>query len=165
MTTTKHDDRKHIADLITEAKVAMLTTTTPEGRHVSRPMALQEADFDGDLWFFADEDSAKATQIAASPEVGVSFSDSQHHTWTSIAGRASIVRDRAKAEQLYTPVLKAWFPDGLDTPGLALIKVETDTAEYWEAPTSTTAFALGTLRAAITGNPAKDPITNETVDL
>jgi general stress protein 26 len=33
----------------------------------------------------------------------------------------------------------AWFPDGLDTPGLTLIKVEADTAEYWEGPTSTVA--------------------------
>lgn len=165
MAITTQDDRKHIADLVTKAKVAMLTTTTSNGKHVSRPMALQEAEFDGDLWFFAYEDSAKAVQIGAAPEVGVSFSDSKDHTWTSIAGRAHVVHDRRKAEQLYTPVLKAWFPDGLETPGLVLIKVEADTAEYWEAPSSTTAFVLGNLRAAVTGNPAKDPITNKTVDL
>jgi len=165
MATTEQDDRQHVANLVSDAKVAMLTTTTPEGRHLSRPMALQEADFDGDLWFFAYEDSAKATQIAATPEVGVSFSDTGNHSWTSIAGRARIVHDRTKAEQLYTPVLEAWFPHGLDTPGMVLIKVEADTAEYWEAPSSTVAFALGNLRAAVTGNPAKDPITNETVQL
>ena len=50
---------------ISDAKVAMLTTTTPDGRSVSRPMALQEAEFDGDLWFFAYDDSAKARQISA----------------------------------------------------------------------------------------------------
>ncbi|NIZ90360.1 pyridoxamine 5'-phosphate oxidase family protein [Kineococcus rubinsiae] len=165
MATTEHDDRQHIADLVSNAKVAMLTTMTPEGRHVSRPMALQEAEFDGDLWFFAYEDSAKATQVAADPEVGVSFTDAKNHSWTSITGRARVVHDRTKAEQLYTRVLKAWFPDGLDTPGLVLIKIEADTAEYWEAPSSTTAFVLGNLRAAVTANPAKDPITNKTVEL
>lgn len=165
MTTTKQDDRQHVADLVGDADVAMLTTTNAEGRHHSRPMALQEVEFDGDLWFFALEDSAKVAQIAATPEVGVSFSDSGHHSWTSIAGRAHVVRDRAKAEELYTPVLQAWFPDGLDTPGLVLIKVEADTAEYWEGPSSTVAFALGNLRAAVTRQPAKDPITHETVDL
>jgi len=75
------------------------------------------------------------------------------------------VRDRAKAEQLYTPFLQAWFPEGLDTPGLVLIKVEADSAQYWEAPSSTTAFVLGNLRAAVTGDPKKDPITTDTVKL
>ena len=37
----------------------MLTTMTADGKHVSRPMGLQEAEFDGDLWFFAYDDSAK----------------------------------------------------------------------------------------------------------
>ena len=73
--------------------------------------------------------------------------------------------DRQKAEQLYTPTVKAWFPEGLDTPGLTLIKVEADTAEYWEGPTSTAAWVLGNLRAAVTKGASRDPIRNDTVDL
>ncbi|WP_375388468.1 pyridoxamine 5'-phosphate oxidase family protein [uncultured Amnibacterium sp.] len=159
------NDREKVAELVEQAQVAMLTTMTAEGKHVSRPMGVQEVEFDGDLWFFAYEDSAKVAQIAAAPEVNVSFSDDKHHSWTSIAGRAEVVHDRAKAEELYTPVLKAWFPDGVDTPGLTLIKVRADTAEYWDAPTSTVAFVAGNLRAAVTGNPKQDPITNDTVRL
>lgn len=165
MSDSTTDDRKHVADLVRDAKVAMLTTMTADGKHVSRPMGLQEAGFDGDLWFFAYDDSAKVAQIRQMPSVNVSFSDTKGHSWTSIAGRAEVVHDRAKAEQLWSPVLKAWFPDELETPGIALIKIHADTAEYWDAPTSTIAFAAGTLRAAVTGNPKKDPITNSTVEL
>ena len=165
MSDSTTEDRKHVGDLIKDAKVAMLTTMTADGEHVSRPMGLQEAAFDGDLWFFAYEDSAKVAQIRATPAVNVSFSDTKGHSWTSIAGRGRIVQDRAKAEQLWTPVLKAWFPDGLETPGLTLLKIEADTAEYWDAPTSTVAFVAGTLRAAVTGDPKQDPITNSTVEL
>lgn len=165
MSDSTTDDRRHVTDLVQHAKVAMLTTMTADGKHVSRPMGLQEVEFDGDLWFFADGASAKVTQITAMPEVNVSFSDEKGHSWTSIAGRAAVVHDREKAEELWTPVLKAWFPDGLETPGLTLIRVEADTAEYWDGPTSTVAFAAGVLRAAVTGNPKKDPITNDTVEL
>lgn len=165
MTSSTHDDRKHIVDLVSEAKVAMLMTTTADGKHVSRPMGLQEVESDGDLWFFAYEDSAKVAQITADPEVNVSFSDTEHSSWTSIAGRAEIVHDRQKAEALYSPTLKAWFPDGLETPGLTLIKVHADSAEYWEGPSSTVGFVLGTVRAALTKNPDNDPITNRTVEL
>ncbi len=165
MTDTTTDDRQHIADLVSGAKVAMLTTMTQQGEHVSRPMGLQEAEFDGDLWFFAYEDSAKVAQIRAQLEVNVSFSDTENHSWTSIAGRAPVVHDRHTTEQLYSPTVEAWFPDGLETPGITLIRVEADTAEYWEGPTSTVAFAAGVLRAAVTGNPDEDPIRNDTVEL
>lgn len=165
MTDTTNDDRRHITELVSNAKVAMLTTTTAEGKQVSRPMGLQEVEFDGDLWFFAYDDSAKVTQIRSTPEVNVSFSDTKNGSWTSISGRAEIVHDRAKAEELYTATLKAWFPDGLETPGLTLIKVHADTAEYWEGPSSTVGFVLGTVRAAVTKNPDNDPITNDTVQL
>ena len=165
MTDTTTEDRQHVADLVSRAEVAMLTTMTAEGKHVSRPMALQEAEFDGDLWFFAYDDSAKAAQVRAHPEVNVSFSDEKHHSWTSISGRAEVVHDRRKAEALYSPTLKAWFPDGLETPGMTLIRVEAQSAEYWEGPTSTVAFAAGVLRAAVTGDPDRDPIRNETVEL
>lgn len=130
MSDTTSTDRQHVADLVSKAKVAILTTMTPSGKHVSRPMALQEAEFDGDLWFFAYENSAKVEQISAMPEVNVSFSDNGNRSWTSIAGTARVVYDPAKAEQLYSKVLQAWFPEGLDTPGLTLIKVEADSAEY-----------------------------------
>ena len=86
-------------------------------------------------------------------------------TWTSIGGRAEIVHDPAKAEELYSPTLKAWFPDGLETPGLASLKIHADSAEYWEGPSSTVGFVLGTLRAVVTKNPDNDPITNDTVQL
>jgi hypothetical protein len=31
-------------------------------------------------------------------------------------------------------MLKACFPDGLDTAGLSLIRVTAESAEYWDAP-------------------------------
>lgn len=159
------DTSTHIADLVSKAKVAMLTTMTPDGKHVSRPMGLQEAEFDGDLWFFAYEDSAKVAQVGAHQGVNVSFSDTKNSSWTSIAGTAEIVHDRAKAEELYSPTLKAWFPDGLDTPGVTLFKVHADSAEYWDGPSSTVGWVVGTVRATVTGDPSRDPIDNQTVQL
>ncbi|ROS51671.1 pyridoxamine 5'-phosphate oxidase family protein [Frigoribacterium sp. PhB24] len=160
-TPTQH----HVAELVSDANVAMLTTTTPDGRSVSRPMALQEAEFVGDLWFFAYDDSAKARQISAHEQVNVAFADMKGHTWTSVAGRATIVHDRTKAEDLWAKPLQAWFPDGLETDGLCLIRVEADSAEYWEGPSSTVAYVAQTVRAAVTRNPDRDPIENDTVQL
>jgi general stress protein 26 len=154
-----------VAKLVERARICMLTTTTADGSHVSRPMAVQEVAFDGDLWFFCDDASEKAGQVRSRPQVNVAFSDTKHSAWTSIAGRASVVHDRDKAEELWSPALEVWFADGLETPGLALLKVETETAEYWDAPDSKVKQLVGGLRAAVSGDPDKFPATNETVRL
>ena len=163
--TTPQQQRAKVIELVKDARICMLTTMTDDGRHVSRPMALQDVEFDGDLWFFAYADSDKARQIQAHPQVNVSFSDSRHNAWVSIAGTAEQVTDRARAEELWNPLLKAWFPDGLDTPGLALLKVHATSAEYWESPSSSRVVTmLGYAKAAVTGRPP-EPGENEEVRL
>ena len=51
--------------------------------------------------------------------------------WVHI-GRAELVRDRAKIEELWNTFAQAWFPDGVDDPHLALLRVEVEQAQYWE---------------------------------
>jgi general stress protein 26 len=160
-----NDDRAKVIELVGRAQSAMLTTMTASGDHVSRPMAVQEAEFDGDLWFFAYEDSDKVRQIRAEPRVNVSLSNDKKSEWTSIAGTAEIVHDPAKAEQLWAKPLETWFPDGLQTPGLTLIKVHGDTAEYWDAATSKIKQLLGMRRAIQRDNPDEFPAENRTVEL
>lgn len=159
------DGREKVVDLVSRAQSAMLTTMTPEGDHVSRPMAVQETEFDGDLWFFTYDDSDKVRQIQAQPKVNVSLSNDKRSEWTSIAGTAEVVHDRAKAEQLWSKPLETWFPDGLDTPGLTLLKVHGETAEYWDAATSKVKQLLGMHRAIQRDNPDEFPADNRTVDL
>ncbi|MEH1057767.1 pyridoxamine 5'-phosphate oxidase family protein [Micromonospora sp. CPCC 206171] len=153
--TSVADARRRVTELIRQARICMLTTIGVDGRMVSRPMALQEAEFDGDLWFFAYADSPKVRQIRVNPEVNVAFSDQRHDAWVSVSGTAQEGYDRAKAERLWNPLLKTWFPDGLDTPGLTLIKVHANSAEYWDSPGGAVVNLLGFARAAVTGRPPK----------
>jgi len=160
---TEQEQRETVKALVKDARIGMLTTMTPDGRHVSRPMALQDVEFDGDLWFFAYRDSDLVHQVQANPQVNVSFSDSRQNAWVSVSGTGAEVQDRAKAADLWNPLLKAWFPDGLDTPGLTLVKVHADTVEYWEsAHSSRVVTLLGYAKAAVTGQ-SPDAGENETV--
>lgn len=163
--STHSDEIKHVAELVDRATIGMLTTMTDDGRHVSRPMGVQETEFDGDLWFFADAGSAKIRQIRSNPQVNVSFSNDKKGEWTSLSGTAEVVQDRAKTDELWSKPLEAWFPDGVDSPGLVLIKVHAESAEYWEGPRSKVARLLGAARAAATKDPDKFPSTNKEVEL
>lgn len=159
------DDRDKVVELVGRARSAMLTTMTPDGDHVSRPVAVEETELDGDLWFLSYDDSDKVRQIRAEPKVNVSLSNDKQSEWTSIAGSAEVVRDGAKAEQLWSKPLETWFPDGLDTRGLVLIKVHGETAEYWDASSSKVKQLLGMGRAIRREDPDEFPATNGTVDL
>ncbi|GAA1932350.1 pyridoxamine 5'-phosphate oxidase family protein [Nocardioides hwasunensis] len=161
----QEDDRAKVVELVGRATSAMLTTMTADGDHVSRPMAVQEMEFDGDLWFFTYDDSPKAQQIAAHPKVNVALANDSKSEWTSIAGTAEVVHDRTKAEELWSKPLEAWFPDGLETPGLCLLKVHGDTAEFWDASSSKARQLLGMVKAIRNDDPDEFPSDNRTVEL
>lgn len=154
MATETIDVRERVTEMVKDVRVCMLTTMTESGKHVSRPMAVQDAEFDGDLWFFTYNNSHKVAEVQKMPDVNVAFSDDKSGSWVSIAGRAEVIHDRNKAEDLWSPVLKAWFPDGLDTEGLSLLKVHADSAEFWDTPSSKVATAISLAKSVATGKTA-----------
>jgi general stress protein 26 len=47
-------------------------------------------------------------EIKKHAQINVSFSDPSHQSYVSVSGRGEIVQDKAKAKELWSPVLKAW---------------------------------------------------------
>lgn len=144
---------KKIRELTKGIDFCMLTTND-RGMLRSRPMSTQDTDFDGDLWFFTSEDTHKIEEIEKDNRVAVAYSKPGDNTFVSVSGKASISKDKAKMKELWSPVLKAWFPDGLDDPKLCLLKVESEQAEYWEGPSSTLVQLFGMVKAIATGQEA-----------
>ena len=140
-----------LKDKIKEVKVAMLTTFNDEEGLRSRPMATTEMEDDGTLWFFTKEHSRKTDEVEQDHRVSVSYADPNNNTYVSVQGRAKVVTDQAKLEELYSPVLKAWFPDGIDDPELALLKVNVEEAEFWDSSSNKLVNGFRMLKAAITG--------------
>lgn len=156
------DEVARVAELLQKFRIAMLTTVSEDGALTSRPMAVQEAEFDGDLWFFAQRDSHQVANIRRQPEVGVALASSD--TWVSIAGTAEIVDDTAKARELWNKAVEAWFPDGPQDPNVILVKVHADGAEYWDSPGSRVTTLLSYAKSRLTGK-RPDVGENERVDL
>jgi len=69
-----------------------------------------------------------------------------------VAGHGDVRQDREKIEQLWNPVVEAWFPEGKDSPNVGLLFVESDSAEYWDTPGGKVASALAFVKARATGN-------------
>ena len=76
--------------------------------------------------------------------------------YVSVAGTAEVVHDRAKMEELYSPSLDIWFADGLETPGIALLRVTPRVTEFWEPAKGKIAMAAGALKALVTHDTPDD---------
>ena len=99
-----------LAELIKDVKIAMLTTVDSDGSLRSRPMATQKAGFDGTLWFFTRASSPKVEEVDRHTEVNLSYAEPGSNTYVSVSGKAQLVRDAAKAKELWNPILKHGSP-------------------------------------------------------
>lgn len=150
-----------VRELVEGERTAMLTTIGEQGRIVSRPMATQDVEFDGDVWFFADRQSPKVAEIQADPRVNVTWTPDG--SWVSLAGTAELVEDMDKKRELWDAGTKAWLQCEVDDPKVALIRVEGESAEYWDSPGGASTV-LSILKGAVTGN-RPEPGDNEQVRL
>lgn len=163
--TERSEDVKKLAELIKGIDFGMLTTVDDDGTLRSRPMSANgNVDFDGVVWFFTYGESHKVLEAQHHPQVNVAFSNPKAQSYVSLSGTAELVRDKAKIEELWEPALKAWFPDGVDTPDIALLRVTAHKGEYWDAPSGKIATAVSLVKALATGETAH-PGENKQVDL
>ncbi|KQT91984.1 hypothetical protein ASG49_08310 [Marmoricola sp. Leaf446] len=163
---TEHDEQalqqEKVVEMMRGDRFCMLTSVGDEGRLQSHPMTPQEVTDEGDVWFFIDTTSHHADNIRAEKRVNLAFADGS--TWLSVAGHGDVRSDRAKVEELWNPMVAAWFPDGKDSPEVGLLHVETDSAQYWDSPGGgRVASALSFVKTRITGG--RPAGTSETVDL
>ena len=154
---------RKLNDLIMDIDFAMLTTIDG-GALRSHPMSPQDFDFDGDLWSSSSSRTHKIEEVEKDNRVNVSYASPDTNTYVSVSGTAAIVKDKAKIDEYWNDILKAWFPEGKDSPDLVLLKVAVEQAEYWDAPSSTIVQLAGFVKAMVTGESA-DGGENRKIDL
>ncbi len=134
------------------------TAVSHGGSGATRPMSVQQADDDGNLWFLSASDSHKNREIAAQPDVRLFFQGSEHSGFLSLTGRATISRDKAKIAELWKPILKAWFTGGVDDPRITTIRVKPSGGYYWNNKHGNAIAGLKTMVGAVIGKTLDDSI-------
>ena len=143
---TGTEARTRAKELVEDIDITMLTTRDDGGNLVSRPMSTRRMDENGDIWFFTAEHTKKVDEAEADDEVGLSYCDPKGMRYVSVAGHARVVHDDALMQELYSPSLEVWFEDGLDTPGITLLRVSPVEVEFWEPGQNRLAQAAGMLK-------------------
>lgn len=116
--------------ILSKQRSCMLSTIDRDGRIVGRPMAVQEVEFDGDLWFLTEADSEKVAELERDAHASAAFSDGG--AWACVSGTAAIVRDAAKKREVWDGFTDAVFADrDPEDEGIVLIRLTGERGEYW----------------------------------
>ena len=123
----------------------MMTTVCKDGSLHSRPMVTLEAQFDGGLWFFTMADSTKVGEVEEEGQVNLTYENSLESIYVSLSGMATLVQDRQQIEKLWKEELKEWFPQGLNDPQLALLRVDVTRWTSWNTQSGVMSERRGSL--------------------
>ena len=127
-----------LAEKMKDIDFAVLSTRTEGGAIAARPMSNnREVEFDGSSYFFTCDEARTVSDIRRDPQVGLSYQAKSgmlgmRPFFLTLEGRAELIKDKASFAEHWTKDLDRWFEQGIDTPGLTLIKVSAERMHYWD---------------------------------
>ena len=159
------DTERHLYELTSGFRNAMLVTRGLDGAIHARPMAVAELAPDAEPCFSTSLESPKIAEIEADPRVLVTFQSRSE--FATIQGTATVIKDRAEIDRLWSEGWRIWFPKGKEDPTLCLLKVSAERGEYWDTSgLEGLKFAFESARARLSGRTAeKSEAQNAKVDL
>ncbi|CAN5506612.1 hypothetical protein BH10BAC3_BH10BAC3_07470 [soil metagenome] len=136
--------------MIESIGICMFITKINNVNHV-RPMATAKVEDNGNLWFFTKLSSLKIDELKSNSEVQLLYSHPGMDSYLDVIGYAFIETNRDKMKEFWSPLIKAWFPDGIDDPEICLLRVEVDSAYFWDSGTNKMVSFFKMIAAAVTG--------------
>lgn len=143
-----------LKELTGAVKLCMLTTIHNDYSIGSRPMHTVDTDDNGCIWFFTNEFSGKVEDISKDNTVYLMYAHPGQNNYLFVKGTAKLVTDKQAIKERWSPMVKAWFPKGVDDPALALLKVDTTEASFWDSSSNNFVVFYQMLKAIATGEQA-----------
>lgn len=144
--------------LVKSADICLFTTNLTNIPLATRPMSTQQIDDDGTIWFFSGKDSHKNDEIDQDNRVQLFFANKGNFEFLSVFGEATVMQDKEKARELWTPELKTWFNDGVEDPNLTLVQIKPLDVYYWDTKSSKAVSILKIAVGTITGKTMDDGV-------
>ncbi|MEO7046824.1 MAG: pyridoxamine 5'-phosphate oxidase family protein [Ferruginibacter sp.] len=138
-------------ELINEVRTCIFITKSAEGKLRGRPMATAKVEDDGSIWFFTNEYSGKVQEISHQNQIFLSYSSPSKNSYVVLTANATLSDDKAKMKELWNPIMKAWFPEGLEDPKILLVKADPEEVEYWDNSSNKIVVLFNMVKAAVTG--------------
>ena len=152
------DAIEKIREIVEDAPNCFFCTAAGRGSTGARPMNVRQVDKDGNLWFLSASDSHKNKELAGDREVELFFQGSAHSDFLQLRGRATISTDPGKIRELWQPMIKTWFTEGVTDPRITVIKFEPTGGYYWDTKHGNAVAGVKMLVGAMIGKTLDDSV-------
>ena len=109
---------------------------------LGQPMTAQFEGEGGPIWFFTTKDNTLVEALSESHEAIANYTSKGHDLFAAVHGTLSVDTDRATVDRLWNPHVEAWYEGGKSDPKLALLRLDTASAQLWLGGTSIGAAIL-----------------------
>ncbi len=129
---------KDLSQKMRDIDFAMLSTRSGNGAIAARPMSNnRQVEFEGDTYFFTLDRTHSVADIERDPQVGLTYQGKSGALgmkpfFITVEGQATLIKDKASFAEHWTEDLDRWFEQGVDTPGLTLIRVDAERLHVWD---------------------------------
>jgi len=149
--TRQAEDVAHVWELMQEIDICMFASRDGE-KIRARPMAAHPREAENAIYFLTHIRGHKEEELAADDNVSLSFASPGAGRYLVVAGRARMLNDRAIIRELWDTSAEAWW-NGSDDPGVRVIEVAPDDAQFWEGPHGIVANVLMAMSAYTSAPP------------
>ncbi len=150
---------KKMQDLAGKASTCFFCTDIQAGKAFeARPMTVQKVDDNGIFWFLSARDSHVNADIEKDSKVQLLFQGSSYSDFLTVYGSSSISQEKEKIKELWEPMIKTWFTEGVDDPRITVIKFMPEDGYYWDTKHNMAIGLLKRAAGAILGKTLDDSI-------
>lgn len=130
MATDAEIEAKFWAALKAEPTIMLGLAGARDG-HTQPMTAITEQDASGPLWFFTSKDNSIIAALGQAHRAIATYTAKGHDLFATVHGELSVHTDRATIDRLWNPYVEAWFKEGKNDPSIALLRLETESAQIW----------------------------------
>lgn len=147
--------------LVKHNSICMFGTNLEEVPTETRPMSVAQVDDEGHLWFLSGRTSKKNQDIQVDPRVQLFFANVSDQEYLTVFGLASEVNDKSKIEEIWNPIAKAWFNEGVDDPDVSALRIVPENAYYWDTKSGRMVSLIKILASAVAGTTIEEGVRGE----
>ncbi|QQA42130.1 pyridoxamine 5'-phosphate oxidase family protein [Pelagovum pacificum] len=125
------------------------------GQHMQPMTAYSDRDT-GDLWFISSKETDLVRTLSPGATAHFTFTGKDHDYYACVRGTMEMSNDKAKLDELWSPIAAAWFEDGREDDNVCLLRFSIEDASVWATSGNPVRFAFQI---------AKANMTEETADL
>ena len=160
--TSIHDSSENskLSEMLSPGDTLMVAPAAPLS--LARPLTISRVEND-QIFMLVDSTVDWLRRLNNGDPILVTHSDSRKNVWVSLYGQMEMSRDQQLIDSLWNPAASAYFNDGRDSAGIAVMIIEVEAGEYWSSPAGRLGSIISLLKARF-GDPA-DSRDHGTVEL